>query len=75
MDNNLACLEILLCCILCKNHENSLTTNEETYCCCCCCCDDDDPKIDGDKNEPLIPEKKKYEVPTLPDPIYIPNSN
>ena len=75
MDNNTACLEILLCCILCNNSNNSVRNDDEGCCCCCCCCCDDDPKVDltysghsTDKKEPLIPNK--YEQPTFPEPVY-----
>ncbi len=76
MDNNTACLEILLCCVLCNNSNNSVRNDDEgCCCCCCCCCDDDDPKVDltysghsTDKKEPLI--SNKYEQPTFPEPVY-----
>ncbi len=75
MDNNTACLEILLCCILCNNSNNSVGNDDGGGGCCCCCCCDDDPKVDltysghsTDKKEPLI--SNKYEQPTFPEPVY-----
>ena len=55
-----ACIEIALCCIICRPSETS-----EPSCCCCCCCDEED-----DKKEALLPPHSKYKQPTFPEPVY-----
>ena len=56
-----ACIELALCCIICRPSETSEPS------CCCCCCDEED-----DKREALLPNSNRpqHKPPTFPEPVY-----